>query len=164
MARRGQFERTVFYSSRALELYRELDYVRSIPMELLSRAEARAALGDLDDARTDVNEAINLAERMGFGPVSLLQCHHVAAFVELLADDPTTALDHSLKARNVVDDAGERNLLLGTRLHEVIARSLLGDLPRIEEAWADVQTLAASTDSGPERLGDVQRQQLCARL
>lgn len=155
MTLRGQFDEAEFYSTQALELYRELDYVRSIPMELLGRAEARCASGKVDAARADVQQTLELTRRMGFRTVRL-RARHVATLVELLDDNLPAALDHIARAVAGTDRAGDQMLLLGARLYEVVARSLLGQLPQAERAREAAQELIEGNGPGRwENLADV---------
>jgi predicted ATPase/Tfp pilus assembly protein PilF len=143
----GKFDEAEYYGGEALRLYRRLDYVRHVPMELLARAEARCAAGRVDDAREDVDEALRIIERMGFRTVRL-RAGHVATLVELLSENIPAALDQVAQTIARIDESGDQRLLLGARLYEVIARSMLEQLPQAEQTWEAVAELTAGKPPG----------------
>jgi predicted ATPase len=92
MSRLENWSEAERHSSRALRLYDELGYMRWLPLELLSRAEARLLAGRVDRARDDVEQAIATARRIGLQTV-VSRCLLMRGAVHVAREEDSAALE-----------------------------------------------------------------------
>ncbi len=101
-------DKALSHAQAAVDTLRQAGTLDHLPRGLLGRAEVYRSTGDLDVARTDLDEAMSIATRDPAGHMKLHEtdCHLALARLEFAADNPDQARHHVSAADHLIQETG----------------------------------------------------------
>jgi tetratricopeptide (TPR) repeat protein len=103
--RGGGFSQAAAHLNQAVDGLRQAGTQHHLPRGLLARAELRRAMGSLDRARTDLEEALSIATRGGMR-LHEADCHLGYARLHLACGEKEKARQSLAKAKEMIEDMG----------------------------------------------------------